>query len=203
MDSLRPSRALLCVLLSACARSCSSDSRAPPPAAPLVHQLHKLAAWRGCGECSTRVTRRWRWAALRGGSSMETSIPDEWTSDGPVYPPSPLYLDTSLADASCLSSVARLASRSCVLRPTSSPPRFVGAEIVRGVLRQACSKAPSKWLITSFAGMPQTQPPVLMLLARDRNPDTTLEATQGQNDSFFSQLPYKCYLGGSICGRLT
>ena len=22
----------------------------------------------------------------------------------------------------------------------------------------------------------------------------TLEATQGQNDSFFSQLPYKCYL---------
>jgi len=23
---------------------------------------------------------------------------------------------------------------------------------------------------------------------------TALEATQGQNDSFFSQLPYKCYL---------
>ena len=28
-----------------------------------------------------------------------------------------------------------------------------------------------------------------------------LEATQGQTDSFFSQLPYKCYL--FICGRLT
>ena len=26
------------------------------------------------------------------------------------------------------------------------------------------------------------------------NPLPTLEATQGQNDGFFSQLPYKCYL---------
>jgi len=25
-------------------------------------------------------------------------------------------------------------------------------------------------------------------------PDTALEATQGQMDDFFSQLPYKCYL---------
>ena len=34
---------------------------------------------------------------------------------------------------------------------------------------------------------------------------TALEATNGQNDSFFSQHPYKCYLEevGSICGRLT
>ena len=28
----------------------------------------------------------------------------------------------------------------------------------------------------------------------DWNPDTALEATHGQNDSFFSQLSYKCYL---------
>ena len=31
-------------------------------------------------------------------------------------------------------------------------------------------------------------------LAPNRTVRATLEATQGQNDSFFSQLPYKCYL---------
>ena len=40
--------------------------------------------------------------------------------------------------------------------------------------------------------------------ACERRQVTTLEATQGQMDGFFSQLPYKCHLEeGGICGRLT
>ena len=34
-------------------------------------------------------------------------------------------------------------------------------------------------------------------------PDATLEATQGQMDGFFSQLPYKPPRRGGICERLT
>ena len=45
-------------------------------------------------------------------------------------------------------------------------------------------------------------------VSEDRVVRAALEATQGQHDSFFCQLPYKCYLfemlprRGSICGRL-
>lgn len=154
-----------------CSASCwpCEPTRAPPTAAPHLPPLRSSSSWLRGGVVVPAPAGGdvgGGWLRCEEGARWRASLNTPLTVLSPRRPhPAPSggvicrRLLLLVRVAHCLKLCRASGST-----PTPWPPGFLGPEIARGVLRQACSRAPSKSPITSFAGTPQTQPPGLPCL---------------------------------------